>query len=191
MLIPCQASLPRRLATAYNESIEHEQWSKNLMPSATLQEKVNDFLSQKRIAVAGVSRDPKSPVAGNAIYRRLREFGYQVYAVNPNADQVEGDPCYHNVKDIPEKVDAIVIATPESATEQVVHDCAEAGIRRVWMHRSFHSFGTSVSKSAVEYAKQQNMTVIAGACPLMYGKTSDGSHRFMRRVLEFLGKLPN
>jgi predicted CoA-binding protein len=159
--------------------------------ASTLQDRVNDFLSQKRIAVAGVSRNAKSPGAANVIYRRLRENGYQVYAINPNADEVEGDRCYHSVKDLPDPVDGIVIATPATATEAVVHDCAEAGIRRVWMHNGIHSLGTSVSKNAVEYCQQHNMSVIAGACPLMYGKPSDGFHRFIRRVMGVFGRLPN
>jgi uncharacterized protein len=158
--------------------------------SNKLQEKVNDFLSQKRIAVAGVSRTPGS-AAANAIYRRLRDTGYQVYAVNPSADEVEGDRCYHTVQAIPDKVDGIVIATPASATEQVVRDSAEAGITRVWMHNGIHSLGTSVSDSAVEFCQKHNMTVIAGACPLMFGKPSDGFHRFMRGALGVFGSLPN
>ncbi len=160
------------------------------MPSSTLLPKVNDFLAQKRIAVAGVSRTPGS-AAANGIYRRLRESGYQVYAVNPNADEVEGDRCYHSLKDIPEKVDGVVIATPASATDQVVHDCADMGISRVWMHNGIHSLGTSVSDSAVEFCQQHNITVIAGACPLMFGKPSDGFHRFMCRATDLFGRLPN
>ena len=181
--------MPHRPKIRLLQSIHGLREAKNGMPSA-LQEKVDDFLSQQRLAVAGVSRSKDSPGAANAIYRRLRDNGYQVYAVNPNADEVEGDRCYHTVKDIPEKIDGIVIATPESATEQVVHDCADAGITRVWMHNGIHSLGTSVSKSAVEFCQQHNMSVIAGACPLMFGKPSDGFHRFMRQTLGLFGQLP-
>src|SRR3954471_20762339 len=119
--------------------------------ASKLQEKVDDFLSQQRIAVAGVSHKSDSAGAANVIYRRLRDSGYKVYAINPNADQVEGDHCYHSVKDIPDQVDGIIIATPESATDQVVHDCANKGVKRVWMHNGLHSLGTSVTKSAVEF----------------------------------------
>src|SRR5215813_6739771 len=97
--------------------------------SMSLEVKVNDFLSQKRIAVTGVSRTPGA-AAANGIYRRLREVGYEVFAVNPNADTVEGDTCYHDVKSIPQGVDAVIIATPPEATEQVVRDCADAGVSR-------------------------------------------------------------
>jgi predicted CoA-binding protein len=156
-----------------------------------LQAKVDDFLAQERIAVAGVSRTKEGAGAANAIYKRLREAGYQVYAINPNADQVEGDPCYHSVKDIPMKVGGVVIATPESATEQVVRDCAEIGVQRVWMHNGIHQLGSSVSESAVKFCDEHHITVIAGACPLMFGKPSDGFHRFMCSALGFFGKLPN
>lgn len=158
--------------------------------SNKLMEKVNDFLSQQHIAVAGVSRTPGGPHAANGIYTRLRDSGYKVYAVNPNADEVEGDRCYHSVQDIPEKVDGIIIATPASAADQVVRDCAEAGIKRVWMHNG-HMGGSSVSQSAVEFCQQHDMMVIAGACPLMFGKPSDGFHRFMGKALGVFGKLPN
>jgi len=158
------------------------------MPSK-LGEKVNDFLSQERIAVAGVSRSGKA--TGNAIYKRLRERGYKVFAVNPNADTIEGEPCYRSVKAIPEHVDGVIIVTRAEAADQVVQDCADAGISRVWMHNGIHGAGSSVSKSAAEFCQQHNITVIAGACPLMYGKPSDGFHRFVRGVMQITGGLPN
>ncbi|MEO8395097.1 MAG: CoA-binding protein [Chloroflexota bacterium] len=159
--------------------------------SSTLQVKVDDFLSQRRIAIAGVSRNPSGGAAANGIYRRFRDLGYQVYAVNPNADEVEGDPCYHTVKDIPEHVDGVIIATPAGAADGIVQDCAEAGITRVWMHNGIHSLGTSVSERAVEFCQQHNISVIAGACPLMFGKTSDGFHRLVRTGMGIFGQLPN
>lgn len=158
--------------------------------ASNLKEKVADFLAQERIAVAGVSRSKDSPGAANAIYRRFRDCGYEVFAINPNADEVEGDRCYHSIKDIPVPVGGVVIATPASATEQVVQDCAQAGVRRVWMHNGIHALGTSVSDRAVEFCQQNNIAVIAGACPLMFGKPADGFHRFMGRALGFFGRLP-
>lgn len=159
--------------------------------SASLDAKVNDFLSQKRIAVAGVSRSQKSAGAANGIYRRLKEVGYEVFAVNPNAEKVEGDTCYPNLKAIPGGVDGVIIATRSDATDQLVRDCAEAGIKRVWMHDGIHAFGTSVSKDAVEFCKEHDISVIAGACPLMFGKPSDGFHRFIRQCTGLFGRLPN
>jgi hypothetical protein len=148
---------------------------------------IDDFLGQKRIAVAGVSRKPQGH-GGNIVYQRLRERGYQVFAVNPKADTVEGDPCYHDLKSIPGGVDAVVIATPPAAAADVVRECKELGITRVWMHRSFG--GGSVSKDAQGFCRENGITCIAGGCPLMYGPTSDGGHRFMRSFLGLFGRLP-
>jgi predicted CoA-binding protein len=95
-----------------------------------------DFLDQDRIAVAGVSRSTGGEHGGNIVYQRLRERGYDVFAVNPNADEVEGDPCFDRVTDIPGGVGAVVIATHPKDSAQVMQDCVEAGVTRVWMHRS-------------------------------------------------------
>jgi predicted CoA-binding protein len=157
---------------------------------STLETKVDDFLAQKRIAVAGVSRnDPNA--AANVIYRTLRDVGYKVFPINPHADEIEGTTCYHDLMSIPGGVDAVFIATPAKATDDLVHQCAQAGVSRVWMHRSFHMLGTSVSESAVRFCNDHNITVIAGACPLMFGEHSDGGHRFMRNLLGTFGRLPN
>ncbi len=156
----------------------------------TLQTKVDDFLSQKRIAIAGVSGKNPSNTA-NAIYRRFRDAGYEVYPVNPNAETVEGVTCYKHLKDIPGHVDGVVIVTRASSTDDVVHDCVDAGVTRVWMHGGMHGPGSSVSDTAVVLCREHNISLIAGACPLMFGKPSDGFHRFMKNVYGFMGKLPN
>lgn len=161
---------------------------KNIMP-VTLAEKVEDFLSQNRIAVAGVSRSGKA--TGNAIYKRLRERGYEVIAVNPNADEIEGERCYRSVKAIPGKVDGVIAVTRPEDTERLAHDCAEAGIRRLWMHDGIHGAGSSASDSAIEYCSQHNITVITGVCPLMFGKPSDGFHRLIKRWYEITRQIPN
>jgi len=156
------------------------------MPTA--QAAIDDFLAQKRIAVAGVSREPGGKHGGNIIYKRLKERGYQVFPVNPNADTVEGDTCYRSLSAIPGGVDAVVIATTPSVAPSVAAECRDLGITRVWMHRSFA--GGSVSNEAHELCRQNGIASIAGGCPLMYGPTSDGGHRFMRSVLGLFGRLP-
>lgn len=152
----------------------------------TLKEAVDDFLAQKRIAVVGVSRS--SDQAANLVYRGLRDAGHEVFAVNPNADQVEGDPCYPVLKSIPDGVDAVVIATTPEVAEAVVRDCAEQGISRVWMHRSFGK--GSVSGAAADFCRQKDITVIAGGCPRMFLPRADIGHRCMRWVLNLTGGLP-
>ena len=146
-----------------------------------------DFLAQKRIAVAGVSREPAAH-GGNVVYRRLRERGYEVFPVNPNAERVEGDPCYRDLASIPGGVDAVVIATNPRDTAAVVEDCRALGIRRVWMHRSFG--GGSVDAEAVRAGRDAGMTVIAGGCPLMFEPTDDTIHRCMGWVVGHTGSRP-
>ena len=150
--------------------------------------KANHFLAQKRIAVAGVSRDTSHHPAANLIYRRLKKTGHEVFAVNPRMQTFEGDRCYPNLQAIPGGVDGVVIITRPKTTEQIVHDCADAGIRRVWMHESIGK-GSSVSKEAVEYCRQRDISVIAGACPMMYGAGVDFGHTCMRWILRLTGGL--
>lgn len=159
------------------------------MPAMTLDARVEDFLAQKRIAVAGVSRDKSHHPVGNLIYDRLRKTGHEVFAVNPNMDTFEGDRCYPDVRSIPGGVDGVVVITRPDATERIVRDCCDVGIQRVWMHQSIHA-GSSVSPAAVEYCHEHGINVIAGACPMMYGPGADVGHRCMRWVLKLTGGLP-
>ncbi len=152
-----------------------------------LNAKVTDFLAQKRIAVAGVSRT-RTNDAANFIFRKLRQAGYRVFPVNPNAKIVEGETCFPDLKAIPEAVDAVVIVTRPEVSEQLVEQCAERGISRVWLHRSFGK--GSVSKAATEFCEAHNITVIAGACPMMYCPPVDFGHKCMRGLLRLTGGLP-
>ena len=150
--------------------------------------KVDDFLAQKRIAVAGVSRDNSHHPVGNLIYHRLKNTGHEVFAVNPHLETFEGDRCYANLQSIPGGVDGVVIITRPEITERIVHDCNDAGVRRVWMHQSFAK-GTSVSPQAVDYCRQHDISVIAGGCPMMYGDGVDLGHACMRWFLTLTGGL--
>jgi predicted CoA-binding protein len=156
------------------------------MIMSSLDQAVKDFLAQKRIAVAGVSRSEGE--AANAIYRKLRDTGYEVFPVNPKANEVEGVKCYHNLKAIPAGVDGVVAATPPQATDQIVRECAELGISRVWMHRSFGQ--GSVSDEAVKYCREHDITVIPGGCPMMFCAPVDFGHKCIRWVLGLSGGLP-
>jgi uncharacterized protein len=154
---------------------------------ATLQVLIGDFLAQKRIAVVGVSRTEKISPA-NAIWKKLLGAGYEVFAVNPHADQIEGQPCHHNLREIPTGVDAVVFAAPPSAAEEVVRECAQLGIRRFWMHRAMGA--GSVSPAAAEFARKNGIAVIAGACPMMYVPPVDFGHKCFKFILRFTGGMP-
>ena len=143
------------------------------------------FLASKRVAVTGVSRTPKTHGSNN-VYRRLRERGYQVFAVNPNTDQVEGERCYRDLASIPGGVQAVVIGTRPEIAEDTMRECAELGIKHVWMHRG--PGAGSVSATATGYGRQHDITVIDGGCPLMFGPTADLGHKIMRLV--YAGHVP-
>ncbi len=155
----------------------------------TLATKVGDFLAQKRIAVAGVARDNSHHPVGNLVYRRLKTSGHEVFAVNPHLQSFDGDRCYPDLLSIPGGVDGVVIITRPEATERIVRDCGKAGVRRVWMHGSLVK-GSSVSPAAVEYCRQHDISVIAGACPMMFGPGVDFGHSCMRWLMSVTGKLP-
>ena len=155
----------------------------------TFDAKVHDFLAQRRIAVAGVSRGNSQHAASNLIYRRLKSTGRDVFAVNPHMQSFDGDRCYPDVRSIPGGVDGVVVVTRPETTARIVRDCNDAGVRRVWMHQSIGK-GSSVSPEAVEYCRQHDICVIAGACPMMYGSGVDFGHTCMRWILKLTGGLP-
>jgi hypothetical protein len=159
------------------------------MTTPTLDTKVQDFLAQKRIAVAGVSRNNSEHPVGNLIYHRLKNTGHDVFAVNPHMQTFGGDRCYPDLRSIPGGVDGVVVVTRPEITEQIVHDCTDAGVGRVWMHRSVGK-GSSVSRKAVDYCREHNISVIAGGCPMMYGDSVDFGHTCMRWILKFTRGLP-
>jgi predicted CoA-binding protein len=154
---------------------------------ATIKEATTAFLAHKRIAVTGVSRKPQGH-GSNVVYQRLRQRGYEVLAVNPNADKVEGDVCYHDLASIPGGVEAVVIGTRPEIAEDTMRECADLGIKYVWMHRGPGK--GSVCEVATEYGRKHGIAVIDGGCPLMFEPTADGAHKVMRFVFTFTGKVP-
>jgi len=153
---------------------------------AALPPSVADFLRAKRIAVAGVSRSGKE--ASNAIFRKLRDCGYQALPVNPAIAQVEGVECFPNLGSIPGSVDGVVIATHPNVALDIVRQCADRGIPRVWFHRSFGQ--GSVSEEAVRECQARGVHCIVGGCPLMYCEPVDGAHRCFRWLLRWMGRIP-
>jgi uncharacterized protein len=152
----------------------------------TFRHAAEEFLAQPRIAVAGVSRDPKQPA--NLVYRRLRATGHEVYAINPNATEVEGDACHPDVASVPAALDGVVVVTTPQVAEEVVEQCVAAGVPRVWLHRGLGP--GSLSERAVARCEEQGIAVIPGGCPNMVGATSDPAHRCMCALLKLTGKVP-
>ena len=145
------------------------------------------FLAHDRVAVTGVSRTPGSH-GGNVVYKRLKERGYDVFAVNPNADEVEGDRAYRDLRSIPGGVEAVVIATSPEHAEATMRECAELGIGHAWMHRG--PGAGSVSASAAAFGREHGIEVIDGGCPCMFGRTADAGHKAMRVLFTLTGNVP-
>lgn len=159
------------------------------MTTSTLAAKIDDFLAQKRIAVVGVSRNGSHHPSGNLICRRLMSLGHDVFPVNPYMKTFEGVTCYPDLRSIPGGLDGVVVITRPETTARIVRECADLGVRRVWMHSS-GAKGTSVSADAVEFCMRHNITVIAGACPMMYGPGVGFGHTCLRLMLKLTGGLP-
>ena len=151
---------------------------------------VQNFLAQKKIAVVGVS--DKRETGCNLAYTKFKENGYQVFAVNPRISTFNGDTCYPDLKSLPEKPDAVFLLTNPKVTDQVIQQCVEIGVKHVWMHcmmgtkPGLAASMTSVSPSAVEVCKANGIEVIPGSCPNQY-LNPDGGHKFMRGLWSLLG----
>jgi hypothetical protein len=151
---------------------------------------VHDFLAQKKIAVVGVS--DKRETGCNLAYRKFKEAGYQVSAVNPRLTSSEGDPCYPDLASIPDKPQAVFILTRPDVTGQIVQQCVDLGIQHVWMHcmmgtkPGLAAGMTSVSQDAVQMCKEHGIAVIPGSCPNQFLKPDFG-HAMMRVLWRTFG----
>lgn len=156
------------------------------MRTLTLAEAAREFLSQKRIVVVGVSRNP-SDFSG-AICRKLRAAGREVVPVNPAASSIDGAPCYPDLRSVPGTIDAVLVLTPAAGAEAIVRSCLELGITRVWLHRSLGP--GSASAEAVELGRTPGMMLIRAGCPMMFCEPVDIAHRCFRWCLGVTGRLP-
>lgn len=143
-----------------------------------IQGAIDDFMRQESLAVAGVSRS--GDTAANIIYKKLRSSGYRVFAINPHADKVEGDACYHDVESLPEPVGGLVIGTKPDQAYDLVNQCPAAGITRIWFHRPFGT-GSYDEKAALR-AGELGLSVISSGCPMMFCQPVDIFHKCLRWV---------
>ena len=158
-----------------------------------IDELVKDFMAQKKIAVVGVS--DKRETGCNMAYKKFKEGGYRVFAVNPRITEFEGDPCYPDLKSLPEKPEAVFILANPKVTDQIVQQCVDLGVKHVWMHCMMGTKpglggGTSsVSAEAVRLCRENGITVIPGTCPNQFLKPDffHGMLRGLWRTFGFLG----
>ncbi len=157
---------------------------------ATIDTMVKDFLAQKRVAVVGVS--DRRETGCNLSYRKFKQAGYAVSAINPRLETFEGDPCYPDLKSVPEKPEAVFILANPKVTEGIVQQCVDLGIKHVWMHcmlgtkPGLAASMTSVSPEAVRLCHENGITVIPGSCPNQFLQPDFG-HSVMRMMWGALG----
>jgi len=149
-------------------------------------ETIQDFLAQKRIAIAGISHDPLSTSV--ALFKEFARRGYGVVPVNPHLQEVEGRRCYPRVQAVQPPVDAVLIMTSHEITETIVRDCAEAGVSRIWMYRAGGK--GSVSDKAVAFCQEHSIRVVPGQCPFMFLPGAAAVHRFHGFVRKITGRYP-
>ena len=153
---------------------------------------VQDFLAQKKIAIVGVS--DKRETGCNLGYRKFKGAGYTVFAVNPHITTFDGDPCYPDLKSIPEKPEAVFIFANPKVTEQIVRQCVDLGVKHVWMHcmmgtkPGLAAQMTSVSQDAVQMCRENGIAVIPGSCPNQFLEPDFG-HAMMRMMWRTVGFL--
>ncbi len=148
----------------------------------TSQVNVYEFLSQRTLAVIGASRTGKK--IGNTIYKTLREKGFKVFAIHPEADSIEGDRCYRTFDTLPEKVGGVVLCVPPVQSEKVLHQVHEAGIKQVWMQQGSESY------AAIRFCEKNGINEVHGHCIIMFIEPVESFHKFHRWVLKLIGKYP-
>jgi len=124
--------------------------------NSPVQNPVIDFPKLRKWAVVGVSDDREK--YGNKIYRDLRQAGYQVFAINPKLQTIEGDPCYASLAALPEPPDVVDLVVPPTVSEAVIEECLELGITNVWFQPG------SESDTAIAKAQKGGMAVVHNAC---------------------------
>ena len=144
---------------------------------------IENFLTQKNIAIVGASRNSKK--FGYSIYKEMKSKGYNVYPVNPGAQLIDGDKCYPNLLSLPINVEAAILIIPPSAAKEVVKDAYATGIKMIWMQQG------SESESAINYCKEKGIEVIHNECVLMFTEPAAFFHKAHKWIWGVLGKLPN
>ncbi len=143
---------------------------------------IQEFVSQKTIAMAGLSRDEKSSSA--SMKKELQSKGYRILPVNPNAASIGGETCYPNLAALPEKVGGVLIVTPVSQSEQVVRDAAALGISHVWLQRGAHS------DAAAAACGELGLSAVSGKCIMMFAEPITSVHGVHRWFAKVFGTLP-
>ena len=147
---------------------------------------IQDFLAHRRIALVGVSRNPRD--FSRILFREMCTRGYDMVPVNPVAIEMENRRCFARVQDIEPPAEAALIMTAPQQTENVVRDCLQAGILDVWMHRGGGQ--GAVSEEAVKFCRGNGMRLVKGYCPYMFLASTSLVHRVHRFFTKLVGSYP-
>jgi len=142
---------------------------------------IEKFVQGKRLVIIGLSRGGKK--FGNIAYKELKARGYSLYAIHPQAQEIEGVPCYPNLAALPGQVDGVLVSVPPQKAKAVLQEVAAAGIKNVWLQQG------SESGEVLAQAKQLGLNVVSGKCILMYAPPVRGAHGLHRFVMKLIGQL--
>ena len=143
---------------------------------------IEEFLSTRELAIAGVSRNPKK--FGRAVFKHLVDNGYTVYPINPNAEKIGETTCYPDVLSLPEKIDRLFIVTSKKETKPVVEQAIQKGIKKIWIQQM------SQNDEAVNLAKENEIDLITRECIMMFADPVKGPHKFHRFFNKLFGRYP-
>lgn len=121
---------------------------------------IREFVNQRVWALVGASADRSK--YGNMILRDLRKAGYIIYPVNPSETEIEGLRAYPTLADLPEPPQVVDIVVPSSVTEEIVRQCAELGLNRVWMQPG------AESEEAIAFCQDRDIKVVHHACAMVH-----------------------
>jgi len=111
------------------------------------------------VAVVGVSANPEK--WGRKIFESLKKKKFDVFAVNPRHDSIDGNKCYPDILSLPKKPDLIITVTPPDVTVKVLEQCIELGVEKVWVQPG------SESEEAKRFAEANGLNAIFNACILI------------------------
>ena len=148
----------------------------------TSKEAIRAFLETRKLAIAGVSRDPKK--FGFAIMKKLKEIGFDLYLVHPDTDTLHGESTYRNISDLPGDIGSLLILTPKTETFGVVEAAVKKVIPNLWIQQM------SETPESIEYAVSNKVNLVCKQCIFMFTEPVDSIHKFHRTIRKFFGMMP-
>jgi predicted CoA-binding protein len=146
-----------------------------------MQQSVEDFVKGKKVAIVGMSRGGKK--FGNIAFTELRNRGYEVFAVHPEAKEIGGEPCYASLKSLAGRVDGVLLTVQPRKAGAVLEEAAQAGIKNVWLQSG------GETPELIKQAQELGLNMVTGKCILMYATPVTGMHNVHRFFVKVFGKL--